>query len=124
MTSPSTFGDLIRAHRKKLGLGLREFCAGAGMDPAYLSRIERGVLAPPQDPERLAELARHLGISSNSLEFRTFTDLAAVCAGNVPADILAEEQMVKKLPVLFRTIRGQKLTEAKLRDLVEFLRNK
>lgn len=123
-TNPTTFGALVRAHRARLGLGLREFCTGAGMDPAYLSRIERGVLPPPKDLERLAELAGHLGIAEQSPEWRTFADQAAIDAGNLPADILNDEKMLRKVPVLFRTIRGQKLTEAKLRELIEFLRDK
>lgn len=107
-----------------LGLGLREFCISAQMDPAYLSRIERGLLSPPQDHDRLAELASHLGIASESPEWRTFMDMAAVSAGNLPRDIVEDDRMVRKLPVLFRTIRGQKLTEDRLRDLIKFLRDK
>ena len=124
MTAPTTFGALVRAHRQRLGLGLREFCLSNGMDPAYLSRIERGLLPPPQDQERLAELAGHLGIASGSNDWGNFMDHAAVCAGSLPPDILDDDRMLKKLPVLFRTIRGNKLTEAKLRELIDFLRDK
>ena len=124
MTLHARFGELVRSHRQKLGLGLREFCVESGIDPAYLSRIERGLMQPPQDPERLAELARQLGLRPDSSPWTELMDAAALCSGKLPEDIRDDERMLMKLPVLFRTIRGQRLTEAKLRELIEFLRDK
>ena len=41
----STFGELLRARREELRLGLREFAIRADLDPGNLSKIERGRLA-------------------------------------------------------------------------------
>jgi transcriptional regulator with XRE-family HTH domain len=38
-------GARVRYHREARGLLLRQLAASAGLDPSYLSRIERGVLA-------------------------------------------------------------------------------
>ena len=35
-------------HRKALGLTLREFCRRNGFDPGNVSRLERGLVPPPQ----------------------------------------------------------------------------
>src|SRR5690606_16842046 len=103
---PNNFGQLVRSQREKLGLGLREFCVKAGLDPAYLSRIERGLLSPPQDPDRLRELAEALGLLEGSKEGQFFKDAASLQAGRLPPDIRNDEAVLNKLPVLFRTIRG------------------
>lgn len=50
-------------------------------------------------------------------------DAAAVSAGQVPRDILDDEALAAKLPVLFRTIRGEKLTEEQLDMVAELMRS-
>ena len=49
-------------------------------------------------------------------------DAAAISAGQVPQDILDDEALAAKLPVLFRTIRGEKLTEEQLNMMSELMR--
>lgn len=119
---PKRFGDFARSRRIQMGHTLRQFCLESGLDPAYVSRIERGVIPPPQDPEKLEHLAKLLGLQKDSAEWQMFMDLASIDAGRIPADVISDDEMVAKLPVLFRTVRGQKLTEAKLRELIQFLR--
>ncbi len=41
-TPNKQLGKLIRAHRQKLGLGLRTFASQAGTDYTTLLRLERG----------------------------------------------------------------------------------
>ena len=50
-------------------------------------------------------------------------DAAAISAGQVPQDILDDEALAAKLPVLFRTIRGEKLTEEQLNMMRELMRS-
>ena len=50
-------------------------------------------------------------------------DTAAASAGQVPQDILDDEALAAKLPVLFRTIRGEKLTEKQLDKVAELMRS-
>jgi hypothetical protein len=52
----------------------------------------------------------------------TFFDLAAAETGRIPPEILEDEAIVEKLLILFRTLRGQKVSDEQLDELVRKLR--
>ncbi|MEO8198356.1 MAG: helix-turn-helix transcriptional regulator, partial [Thermoanaerobaculia bacterium] len=59
------FGDYIRQQREAkragdAGFSLRKVAQRAGIEPSYLSKIERGEQPPPGE-ETIAALARELG---------------------------------------------------------------
>ena len=54
---------------------------------------------------------------------RQFFDLAAAEKGRIPEDLQTEE-VLDKLPILFRTLRGQKVPDDKLDELVDLVRGK
>jgi transcriptional regulator with XRE-family HTH domain len=56
----SEFGQFFRASRKGTGLKLREFCRRNGLDPALVSRLESGKLAPKNDRSTLLAYAKAL----------------------------------------------------------------
>lgn len=116
------FGPLARQIRVRAGETLREFCARSGLDPAYISRIERGLLAPPQDGEKLAHYAKSLRIAPESEEWREFMDLAATAAGRLPHDLLDNERLMSCLPAFLRTMRGQNIGEEDLDHLIDMIR--
>lgn len=116
------FGDYFKAQRLKLGLTLRAFCEKHGLDPSNMSKIERGLMPPPQG-EKLHEYARHLGLKNGTNEWYEFCDLAATEAGKIPAD-LQEKEFAGKLPIFFRTLResakdGGRDSEDLLKELIE-----
>ncbi len=119
--SGAAFGALLRELRAEKRVTLREFCRRAEADPGNISKIERGVWPPPQDNEILERYARALAIEEGSDDWYRFFDAAAADCGMVPRDLMDDEELVKKLPVFFRTLRGQKPTEAEMRALVEKL---
>lgn len=116
------FGEFFKERRKSLGLTLRRFCQEKGYDPANISKLERGLLPPPQKREKLEEYAKDLRISKGSTEWYQFFDLAYAATGRIPEEVLKDEELVEKLPVLFRTIRGQSVTEEQLDALIEKIR--
>lgn len=118
------FGDLVREHRRQVGMTLRAFAADAGLDPAYVSRIERGVIPPPQDEAKVALIARTLGLSEGSQQWTEFADAAALDAGRLPPDVANDAALLDKMPLLFRTARGQKLDRDELARLFDFLKDK
>ncbi len=120
--SASAFGQLFRRCRVELGLTLRSFCEQHGFDPGNLSRLERGLLPPPQSEEKLSQYARVLGLKPGDDRWLEFFDLAAAEHGRIPKDILSDEEVVDKLPVLFRTLRGEKVSEAELSALLDKIR--
>ena len=122
MSGPKAFGEFFKERRIALGLTLRELCRRHGLDSGNMSRLERGVLPPPASREKLEKHARILEIPEGSDDWYDFFDLAAACAGRIPEEILSDEELVKKLPVIFGTLRGRKLTEEELDQLMEMMR--
>lgn len=47
------YGEFIKELRVKKEISLREFCKQIEMDASNWSKTERGLLAPPQDEEKL-----------------------------------------------------------------------
>lgn len=116
------FGPYVKELRLKLGLSLREFCHHHDLDPGNMSRLERGLVPPPASQERIVELATNLGLKHGSEEWQQLFDLAAADAGRIPEDVLSDAEVVAKLPILFRTLRGQKVPPEKLDELIRQIR--
>ena len=112
----------LKELRTTKGVTLLEFCQANQFDPGNYSRLERGVFPAPHKEELLAKYALALGLTRGSDEWLEFFDLAAASRGAIPTDLLSDEEVVKKLPVLFRTLRGSPVTEEQLAGLVEKIR--
>ena len=110
------FGEFVKNRRIAAGLTLRSFCREIVMDASNWSKIERGVIPPPQDSAFLDKTAKLLGLGEE--ERVNLADLAAVARGQLPADFQGEE-IQAKLPAFFRAIRGQEYTVEDIGRLVE-----
>ena len=115
-----TFGELIKKSRLQNRITLREFCRLSGIDPSNWSKIERGMLPPPKSKMMLEEIAKILKVKKNSDDWYTLMDLAAIT--HIPRELLSNQSIVEKLPVFFRTLRGQKPTEEELENLIKVIR--
>ncbi len=78
------FGAHLRERRERLAAAdrrysLRQVAARCGVTPAYLSRVERGDVAPPGE-ETLVRLAAELGEA---------TDVLLAMAGKISTDLRA-----------------------------------
>lgn len=121
-TVPSqTFGDFFRQKRVSLGFTLRSFCERYNFDPGNISRLERSILSPSVDQEKLKGYAMALKIPRDSEEWTTFFDLAHTAKGKLPPDILEKQKSINYLPLFFRTARGEKLSKKKLKELIELI---
>lgn len=118
----STFGEMLKARRKELRLGLREFALRAEMDPGNLSKIERGRLSAPQSENVLNRICLALELDVNSEEAKTFRDRALVEAGRIPSEVMEDEEVLERLPVLLRTVRNKKLDSEQLDRLIEMIK--
>jgi transcriptional regulator with XRE-family HTH domain len=116
------FGDLLRERRKELRLGLREFARKVEMDPGNLSKIERGQLGAPQGHEVLERICLALEYEPGSDEARTLMDLAAAEAGRIPPDILDDQEVMVRMPVLLRTVHNKQLSSEELDRLIEMIK--
>jgi transcriptional regulator with XRE-family HTH domain len=116
------FGEFIKERRIAKSISLREFCKRMEMDASNWSKVERGLLAPPQDEEKLRKIARVLDIKVGSSLWKEMKDKANIDAGIIPDDILSDEKVLNSLPVFFRTIRSEKPTPEDLDKLINMIR--
>ena len=87
------FGDALRELREGLRqedarFSLRQVAQRVGIEPAYLSKIERGHAAPPSEATTV-RLARELGVDA---------DVLLAMAGKVSGDL---QEIIRKRPKLF-----------------------
>lgn len=115
------FGEFFRSKRIALDLTLRAFCERYGYDPGNISRLERNILSPSIDKQKLEGYAVALKIPRDSEEWITFFDLAHAAKGKIPEDILKSPHILSILPAFYRTARGEKLDKKKIKQLIELL---
>src|SRR4030067_1329620 len=101
------FGEYFKKKRLEMRKTLRQFCLENGLDPGNISKIERGLLPPPQSRAKLAHYAQCLGIAEGSDEWLVFFDMARTDTGRIPEEILANKEIAAHLPLVFRTLKGQ-----------------
>jgi transcriptional regulator with XRE-family HTH domain len=116
------FGEFVKERRIEKGVSLREFCKRIEIDASNWSKVERGMLAPPQDEEKLKKIAKALGIKFGSALWEEMKDKANIDAGIIPEDILSDEEVLNSLPMFFRTIRSEKPTPEELDKLINIIR--
>ncbi len=121
MSYKQLFGDFFKEKRLQHKLSLRKFCSKHNFDPGNISKIERGLLAPSPSVDILEKYALALNLKKNSDEWIEFMDRAKACRGEIPQEILQNEEVVKKLPLFFRTLRGEKLSEEKLEEIINII---
>jgi transcriptional regulator with XRE-family HTH domain len=122
MSNYAAFGEFFKKTRIAKGYSLRQFCQKYDLDPGNISKLERGLLSPPSARDILERYASCLEIEKNTDDWYTFFDLAAACSGKIPEDVMNDKDLVKKLPIIFRTLRGKQLPAEELSALAELIR--
>ena len=117
----TTFGAHLRGLRLKAGLTLRKFCLETGINPGNQSRYERDRLPPPSR-KTLEGMARCLGFLPDTPEWEDFFNRADAAKGTVPKDLLSDEEVVARLPVLFRVLRYKNMSDKSLDEIVEIMK--
>lgn len=117
-----TFGVYFKECRIAAGKTLRAFCEENGWDPGNISKLERGLLGAPESDDKLEEYAKALGLKRGATEWQEFFDLAAIERGRIPTDLQDDEELLGRLPVLFRTLRGKRIDPKQLDALIERIR--
>lgn len=118
-----TFGNFVRMRREEKRVGLRQFCTELNCDPSRWSKVERAVLQPPSDDQTLKRIAKLLSIKQDTPEWTKLQDLAILGRGEIPKDIMANEELVACLPMVFRTLRREKPSKDQLLSLADLIRH-
>jgi transcriptional regulator with XRE-family HTH domain len=114
------FGEFIKKRRLDQEISLREFCRLMGIDPSNWSKVERGIISPPQDEEKLKRIAEILKIQLGNSLWQKMKDMAKIDVGVIPEDIRSDSRVLNSLPMFFRTLRSEKPEE--LEHLIDFIR--
>lgn len=116
------FGKYLRKLRLERNLSLRKFSSLIEMDPGNLSRIERGVFPPPSE-DKVIHIAKTLGLDRGNEEWIQLMDYFYISKKEIPGYVLDEEDLLEKLPVIFRSLTGSKLKSEDLDKLIELIKN-
>ncbi len=116
----TSFGEFVRKLRIEKSMTLREFCRLAKLDPSNWSKIERGISPPPKSKVFLKGISEILNIDEGSEEYNALFDLAAI--SHIPTELVSNQQVLDKLPVFFRTIRGERPTRKELEELIRIMK--
>jgi len=116
------FGEYVKKRRLDKNLTLREFCRRLEEDASNWSKIERGMLGPPQDMAKLKRIGAVLDITEDSVEWEQFLDQARVGAGIIPDYIMSDKEVVDVLPIFFRTVGSVKPTKEELEEFIETIK--
>lgn len=116
-----TFGEFFRQKRVALGYTLRAFCERYHYDPGNISKLERNIISPTIDEEKLEGYAAALKIGRENVEWTYFFDLAHTAKGVLPQDLRSDPRILSFLPAFYRTARGEKLDRAKINQLIKLL---
>ena len=122
MATRLTFGEFFKAKRIEQGHTLREFCKLHDRDPGNLSKIERGLMPPPESKEKLEQYCDNLGIKKGASDWFDFHDLAATARRSIPADLWNDQRVLDALPIIFRTFRNKKISAEKIDELIEAIK--
>jgi len=118
-----TFGQMLKKLRlEETGIGLRAFAAMVEMQPSNLSNIERDRIAPPARREAIDHICDALGLADSDPRRDQLFDLAAKAANRIPADVAEAVRKQPGIPVLVRTVANKQLSEKKLRELAEYIK--
>lgn len=115
------FAKLVKSRRELLCLSSRDLANQLGLKPSDWNRIERAVQLPPKTHEFALELASALMIEENSTEYVELVN-ALRAASLRERPLLSDEQLLSRLPIIFRTKDGKKPSKTELGRLAEKLR--
>lgn len=119
---PSQFGTFVHELRTRQQVTLRDFCEKHGFDKGNFSKLERGLLPPPQKREKLESYAKALGLEPGSDDWTEFFDRAYLDRDQLAREIIDDEEVLGLVPVLLRTVNNERLTAEQLQELIERIR--
>lgn len=120
-TTITSFGEFFRNKRVELGFTLRSFCERFNYDTGNISRLERNIVSPSIDTQKLEGYALALKIQKDSEDWVMFFDMAHLAKGKVPEDINKNPKILSLLPAFYRTARGTKLDKKSIKKLIRLL---
>ena len=118
-----TFGGLLKKLRvEEANIGLRAFADLIDMKPSNLSNMERDRIPPPANRRAIERICDALGMAKTDPRRANLFDLAAKAKNRIPADVADAVKEHPGIPVLVRTVANKQLSEKKLKELAEYIK--
>jgi len=117
-----TFGEYLRQLRQARRTTLRSFAQTLNWDPSNYSRLETGKLPPPATPAKLEPFRLSLNLEPDSFEWRELVRRASISRYEIPPKVLSDQELLGKLPALFRRLEGDPIDEKTLDEIIAMLR--
>jgi transcriptional regulator with XRE-family HTH domain len=102
MSALPPFSRLVTAAMARRGLGLRELCRQAGLDPSFLSKVLTGKRNPPAEEETLRRIASVLDTDAVEL---------LVAAGRIPSEwrsLTTNRELLRRVDALANSSRPRR----------------
>lgn len=112
-------GRLVEKIRTNHRVTLKVLSGDIGFDPAYISRIETGKVAPSEN--FINKFCEYFGIETGTEMHRKLSDEASIAKAKIPEYVMKNEEVVDMLPIFFRTMTGGKVEDAELDKLIALI---
>lgn len=102
MSEAPAFSRLVTDAMARRGLGLRELCRQAGLDPSFLSKVLAGKRNPPAEEEVLRRMAAALETDAVEL---------FVAAGRIPSEwknLTTNTELLRRVDAMMHSGRPRK----------------
>lgn len=109
------YGEMLRIIRVAKEMTLRELSARTDVDIAYISRVERETIPPPQNEEILDSI--NLALELDNTKSQEMKDQAAIDNKMIPMDVAT----IKGVPLLLRTVANKKPNEDQMRKIIAII---
>ena len=113
------YGQMLREIRTQKEITLRELALRSDIDVAYLSRVERESVLPPQKEELINAINEALEIDTKSA--KALKDQASLDNQMLPNDIAEKLKAMEGVPMLLRTVANKKLDGNQIKKLTDFI---
>jgi transcriptional regulator with XRE-family HTH domain len=113
------YGQILREIRTKKDITLRELALRSDIDVAYLSRVERESILPPQKEELLDAINEALELESKLA--KELKDQSMLDNQMLPKDIAEKMKSMEGVPMLLRTVANKKLDGDQIKKLTNFI---
>ena len=113
------YGEMLRKLRLEKEMTLRELASNSDIDVAYLSRVERCTIPPPQKEELLDAI--NDALDATEAEAQQLKDQAAIDNKQFPRDIADKIEKIEGIPLLLRTVANKKLSAKEIRKVTDYI---
>jgi hypothetical protein len=106
------FSDIFKRYRVKKNPGLTSWCREHSLDQGNHSKLERGIMPPPQNFARLHEYIEIFEIEEFSDDWHNFLNLALIENLKLPLEHKPDRNLAYLISIFFTHLQGFPLKDS------------